>query len=691
MVSLMIVKSEKAADLKSGIITLTTPVRHPGPISVITDWAPGFISLSKDDKELKDLHIKVILKDQLNKNFNAVVNCACQDIEGELRKLAPEGKKISESVLAKATIAVNTILRQKEGISAYELHTARSQDTGGNLHLKDEEIYANQQKVRENKLKKSSPTDIKVGDTVTPISPQEKHKARDIYLVTGQGKYKVVAQRLLHPLSQDPIKFMSREYEISPKHLHRIHRPPSSTSEIVKETDTKPIASTKYPQAKSSRTPWSPVNPKYYEDESSYDDENDDIDHDQRALERRIIVLPAIPPPSNELDLPAQNIIPQYLDSSISSIENEINLDLHLSDSDQSQDTQTVKLAEVVDNDYNTKNMNVPETSVTIHQGEDMEVHHEVVPDNELLEDSASDIINTASVLQENEEEITEDNVPDAEQLEDFVPEVTLTDEDIDYIDEYLENVCAAAVNEDFEDVPESVSDQGAEEYVRQFSPDQQVEHDQEDLEVNDDDEDDSQLRDYLKSFSYDQTSQPKKKDIIYYYDLDEETFVKVKIISKSNFRHYYNIRFLETERPDAGIYLNRNDFWSHSLPVPKEPDQEHLADLEVVQEQDNELLPPIEQERRGRHQSSHRQIFPTLYQHSISSVRSDRVYRLPSDQFRDQLSPRSKKKADSLCLPPEQEYMRSVVGRSLASSKSSAPVSRMANFMERVILGKKH
>ena len=127
--------------MKSGIVSLTTPVRHPGPILVTTDAAPGFISLAKGDKELKNLLITLKLKDQLNKNFNAVVDRACQDIEKEIRKLAPEGGKISESVLAKATIAVNTILRRKGSISAYELHTARSQDTGENLQLRDEDIY----------------------------------------------------------------------------------------------------------------------------------------------------------------------------------------------------------------------------------------------------------------------------------------------------------------------------------------------------------------------------------------------------------------------------------------------------------------------------------------------------------------------------------------------------------------------
>ena len=195
-----------------------------------------------------------------------MVDRACQDIERELRKLAPEGGKISESVLARATIAVNTILRHKEGISAYKLHTARSQDTGENLQLKDKDICNNQRKLRKSKEEKSSPPDIAVGDTVTTISSQDKHKAREIYLVTGKGEGKVITQRLLHPLSETPMKFMSRKYEINPKHLHRINRPPSSVSDYYNTEDINTVASDTHLQHKSVCAPWSPVNPKYYED-----------------------------------------------------------------------------------------------------------------------------------------------------------------------------------------------------------------------------------------------------------------------------------------------------------------------------------------------------------------------------------------------------------------------------------------
>ena len=65
-------------------------------------------------------------------------------MESEIRKLAPEGKKLNQSLLARATIAPNTMLRRKQGISAFELHTARSQDTGDNLHLDDHKMFDEQ-------------------------------------------------------------------------------------------------------------------------------------------------------------------------------------------------------------------------------------------------------------------------------------------------------------------------------------------------------------------------------------------------------------------------------------------------------------------------------------------------------------------------------------------------------------------
>ena len=70
---------------------------------------------------------------------------------------------------------------------------ARSQDTGTNLQLKDKDLYADQLKARKLESIKPTSMDIRVGDTVTPISPQEKYRVRDIYLVTGKKDEKVSA------------------------------------------------------------------------------------------------------------------------------------------------------------------------------------------------------------------------------------------------------------------------------------------------------------------------------------------------------------------------------------------------------------------------------------------------------------------------------------------------------------------
>ena len=109
-------------------------------------------------------------------NFNAVVDRACQDLESELRKLAPEGNKIDSADLARATIATNALYRRKQGISAYEMHTSRSQDTGANINLDNKQLHNKQIKSRKPAIDPDPAPHIRVGDTVTQISSQDKHK-----------------------------------------------------------------------------------------------------------------------------------------------------------------------------------------------------------------------------------------------------------------------------------------------------------------------------------------------------------------------------------------------------------------------------------------------------------------------------------------------------------------------------------
>ena len=128
-------------------------------------------------------------------------------------------------------------------------------------------------------------------------------------------------------------------------------------------------------------------------------------------------------------------------------------------------------------------------------------------------------------------------------------PEISLTDKDLNYLDEFFDEIGAVGGNVGEEELVSSPSDQEPEDYVREFSPEYFPYRDHEEAE-----EEDSELISYLRNFRYIQETQPKKNDIIYYYDTDEGAFMKVRIMSKSNYRYYYNIQYMEVDRPKGGV-----------------------------------------------------------------------------------------------------------------------------------------
>ena len=113
----------------------------------------------------------LITADEFNKNFNAVVDKACQEIEAELRKLCPEGGKISNLDLAQVTLAMNNKLRRTENVAAYEIHTSQRLETGQNLVLHNHKLRDSQIAARrhttQSQITHPSP---KPGDTITSLS-----------------------------------------------------------------------------------------------------------------------------------------------------------------------------------------------------------------------------------------------------------------------------------------------------------------------------------------------------------------------------------------------------------------------------------------------------------------------------------------------------------------------------------------
>ena len=258
--------SEKAGDLKQSLISLTTPVRHPGPITVSTDNATRFRSLEKtNNTELAKLQISLRTADEFNKNYTAVVDRACQEIETELRKLQPEGGQVTNTDLALATLAMNNKLRRAEKIAAYEIHTARRLKTGQNLSLQDHKLR-NSQIVAHCHMDQSSVqySVPKPGDTITSILQQPKHNARDMYLVTAATPSSVTSQRIPHPLSSAPTKFMSKSYTTHPKHTRILYSPPS----VVLPKTTEPVLCPPSPANK----PWSPTPRAFWESDSDDDE-----------------------------------------------------------------------------------------------------------------------------------------------------------------------------------------------------------------------------------------------------------------------------------------------------------------------------------------------------------------------------------------------------------------------------------
>ena len=93
----------------------------------------------------------MVKTDEINKNSNAVIDRGCQELEEELKRLEPEGGKLTISTLRLAIFNLNGKLRRRGTISAYEINTSRDQITGDNLLLSDKKIRDDQlQKRKEN-------------------------------------------------------------------------------------------------------------------------------------------------------------------------------------------------------------------------------------------------------------------------------------------------------------------------------------------------------------------------------------------------------------------------------------------------------------------------------------------------------------------------------------------------------------
>ena len=186
-----------------------------------------------------------------------MIDKGCQELEEEMKRLEPEGDRISIAKLKLAIMKLNSKLRRKGKLSAYEIYYARDQNSGENLHLNDELIRDNQLEKRKDNRQQPEEKVIQVGDTVALKNRNLKHKANDIFLVTNKKNENITVQKILHPLKNTPTKIMSKTYNTKEKLLCPIHQPKR------KETC----------QIRAITHDWEPFYLQFFKDTDSEDDE----------------------------------------------------------------------------------------------------------------------------------------------------------------------------------------------------------------------------------------------------------------------------------------------------------------------------------------------------------------------------------------------------------------------------------
>ena len=72
--------------------------------------------------------------------------------------------------------------------------------------------------------------------------------------------------------------------------------------------------------------------------------------------------------------------------------------------------------------------------------------------------------------------------------------------------------------------------------------------------------------------FTFDQSCRPKKGDVISFFNLNFKDWTRIQIIGTqkptSIHKDYFNIKFLDFDREDDGVYLYPGSYWTFGLPV---------------------------------------------------------------------------------------------------------------------------
>ena len=132
--------NEQHDTLQQSLIQLSANYKHPDGFIIRVDNASGFLAIrNENDKLLQSVGIELDFGRVKNKNQNPSIDKAIQEIENELKRMAPTGGQITPGTLAIAISNMNSRIRFN-GLSSKEILLKRDNFTNENLDFNDKQI-----------------------------------------------------------------------------------------------------------------------------------------------------------------------------------------------------------------------------------------------------------------------------------------------------------------------------------------------------------------------------------------------------------------------------------------------------------------------------------------------------------------------------------------------------------------------
>ena len=193
-----IVLDEYSSTLQQMLVQLSATYKHPDGCSIRVDAAPGFKALC-DDKYLLSVGISLDFGRVKSKNQNPCIDKAIQDLEREIKRLAPNAGPISAGTLAMAVCNTNNRIRMS-GLSAKEIVTKRDGYSGDPLQFEDKDIsrlryekrlqnHQSSERSKSSGGKIAQSIEVSPGDIVHIKNEGTKHRAREFYLVMSVDRH----------------------------------------------------------------------------------------------------------------------------------------------------------------------------------------------------------------------------------------------------------------------------------------------------------------------------------------------------------------------------------------------------------------------------------------------------------------------------------------------------------------------